>query len=110
MNASVRQALAGYVAPVLQVEPTLAAVSAAWPRKRKGAESSPLWRSQKGGRLSSQAIRRVIDELVHAASARGLVSADAGYQPTSSATHVKWQCARALQIFLLQHHRHHCRS
>ncbi len=77
MNASARQALAVYVAPVLQVEPTLVAVAGAWPRRRKGVEGSPVWRSQKGGRLSSQAIRRVIDGLVCAASARGLVPEDA---------------------------------
>ncbi len=77
LNASARQALASYVAPKLSVEPTLAAVSAAWPRRRKGVEGGPLWGSQKGGRLSSQAIRRVIDGLVRAASARGLVPPDA---------------------------------
>ncbi len=77
LNASARQALASYVALVLQVEPSLAVVSAAWPRRRKVAEGSPLWRSQKGGRLSPQAIRRVIDGLVATASARQLVSADA---------------------------------
>ncbi len=76
LNASARQALAVYVAPVLSVEPTLATVSAAWPRRRKGVEGNPLWTSQKGGRLSSQAIRRVIDGLVRAASERGLVPAD----------------------------------
>ncbi len=77
LNASARQALASYVAPKLSVEPTLAAVSAAWPRRRKGVEGGPLWGSQKGGRLSSQAIRRVIDGLVRAASTRGLVPEDA---------------------------------
>ncbi len=77
LNASVRQALASYVAPMLSVEPTLAAVSAAWPRRRKGVGGSPLWRSQKGGTLSPQAIRRVIDGLVAIASARQLVPPDA---------------------------------
>ncbi len=77
LNASARQALTSYVAPKLSVEPTLAAVAGAWPRRRKGVEGRPLWRSQKGGRLSSQAIRRVIDGLVAAASARQLVPPDA---------------------------------
>ncbi len=77
LNASARQALAGYVAPMLSVDPTLAAVAGAWPRRRRGVEDRPLWRSQKGGRLSPQAIRRVIDGLVGASSARQLVPPDA---------------------------------
>ncbi len=55
----------------------LSIVGAAWFRRRKGVEGSVLWRCQKGGRLSSQAIRRVIDGLVATASARQLVPADA---------------------------------
>ncbi len=62
---------------MLSVEPTLAAVARAWPRRRKGVEGGPLWGSQKGGRLSSQAIRRVVDGLVAATSARQLVPPDA---------------------------------
>ncbi len=77
LNASARQALASYVASMLSVEPTLAAVARAWPRRRKGVEGGPLWGSQKGGRLSSQAIRRVVDGLVAATSARQLVPPDA---------------------------------
>ncbi len=77
LNASARQALAHYAAPFLHVEPTLAAVATTWPRRQRGVPSLPLWRSQKGGRLSPQAIRRVIDELVRSAAARGLVPADA---------------------------------
>ena len=77
LNASARQALAGYVAPTLRVEPTVPAVVRAWPRRRRGAEGTPLWGSQKGGRLSAQAMRRVLDCLVRDCSARGLVPPDA---------------------------------
>ncbi len=37
LNASARQALASYVAAMLSGDPTLAAVSAAWPRRRKAS-------------------------------------------------------------------------
>ncbi len=33
-----------------------------------------------------------------------------GCQPNSAAAHVEWQCARALRIPLLYHHRRYCRS
>ncbi len=77
LNASARQALAGYTAMTLEVEPTVPAVAKAWPRRRRGADGSPLWSSQKGGRLSVQAMRRVIDCLVRGCSARGLLPEDA---------------------------------
>ncbi len=77
LNASARQALAAYVAPLLGVEPSMSPVAKAWPKRRSGTTGTPLWRSQKGGKLSSQAIRRAIDCLVRAASARGLLPADA---------------------------------
>ncbi len=77
LNASARQALAAYAAPTLRVEPTVQAVARAWPRRRRGVDGTPLWGSQKGGRLSCQAMRRVIDCLVRAASARGLLPPDA---------------------------------
>jgi site-specific recombinase XerD len=60
LNTSARMALAGYVAPLLQVEPSLRAVARAWSSHPTG----PLWISQKGGQLSVSAIGRVIDELV----------------------------------------------
>ena len=66
LNTSARTALAGYVAPLLQVEPTLKAVARVWPSHPNG----PLWISQKGGRLSVSAMGRVIDELVR--TCRGL--------------------------------------
>jgi site-specific recombinase XerD len=66
LNTSARTALAAYVAPLLQVEPTLKAVARAWSSHPNG----PLWISQKGGPLSVSAIGRMIDELVR--SSRGL--------------------------------------
>lgn len=62
LNTSARTVLAGYVAPLLQAEPTLKAVARAWSSHPTG----PLWLSQKGGQLSVSAIGRVIDELVSA--------------------------------------------
>lgn len=60
LNTSARTALAVYVAPILQVEPTLKAVARAWSSHPNG----PLWVSQKGGQLSMSAIGRIIDDLV----------------------------------------------
>lgn len=60
LNTSARTALADYVAPLLQVEPTLKAVARAWSSHPTG----PFWLSQKGGPLSVSAMGRVIDELV----------------------------------------------
>lgn len=72
LNASVRGALAAYGGPLLDVDRTLKAVAAAWPR-RHADQPVPLWRSQKGGRLSASAIWRVIAGLVRDAAGRGLV-------------------------------------
>ncbi len=77
LNASARQSLAAYAGPLLGVEPSVSAVAKAWPKRRSGTTGTPLWRSQKGGRWSGQAIRRAIDCLVRATSARGLLPADA---------------------------------
>ncbi len=77
LDASARQALAAYAAPLLGVESSVSAVAKAWPRRRSGTTGTPLWRSQKGGRWSGQAIRRAIDCMVRATSARGLLPADA---------------------------------
>lgn len=72
LNASVRQALASYVAPLLNVEPTPKAVAATWAQK-ENARFTPLWGSQKGDRLSVSAMARMIDELVRDCAARKLV-------------------------------------
>src|SRR5215212_3784229 len=77
LNATARTALAEYAAPWLGVAPTLPAVARAWPRRRPDAGGTPLWRSQKGGRLSAAAMRRTIDRLVADCARRGLVPADA---------------------------------
>lgn len=73
LNASARQALAEYLAPRLQCDPTVKAVAYAWPRRTPGGKPMPLWQSQKKGRLSTSAMRQMIDVLVRDASARGLV-------------------------------------
>lgn len=52
LNASVRQALAEYVAPPWQVEPTLKAVTVAWPRQILGQPFTPLWQSERHTQLS----------------------------------------------------------
>jgi site-specific recombinase XerD len=77
LNASARQALAAYVGPLLGVEPSMSVVARAWPKRRSGTAGTPLWRSQKGGNLSSQAMRRVLDCVVRMASARGVLPEDA---------------------------------
>jgi site-specific recombinase XerD len=76
LNGSARTALANYVAARLGVAPSLAAIATAWPRRQPGATPTPLWRSQKGGRLSTSTIRAMIDALVRDCAARGLVPPD----------------------------------
>lgn len=72
LNASARLALAIYLAPHFRCDPTVKAVAVAWP-KREAAATIPLWHSQKRGRLTSSAMRQMIDILVRDASTRGLV-------------------------------------
>jgi site-specific recombinase XerD len=76
LNGSARTALANYVAARLGVAPSLAAIATAWPRRQPGATPTPLWRSQKGGRLSTSTIRAMIDALVRDCAARELVPPD----------------------------------
>jgi len=75
LNASARQALAEYVAPRLNCDPTMKAVAHAWPRCSSNGPSAPLWQSQKKGILTTSAMRQMIDVLVRDAAARGLVTA-----------------------------------
>jgi len=75
LNAPARLALAVYLAPRLHCKPTVKAVAAAWPRREAGAVMTPLWQSQKRGRLTTSAMRQMIDILVRDASTRGLVPA-----------------------------------
>ena len=73
LNASVRQALVDYLAPLWGVEVTVKGVAAAWPHQ---PPTDPLWRSQKGGALSSRAISDLVETLVVACAQRGLVPDD----------------------------------
>ncbi len=77
LNDSVRQALADYVAPLLQVDATLKAVATVWPRSPLGGSSAPLWTSERRRQLSVREMSRVIHALVRDCAARGLVPADA---------------------------------
>lgn len=70
LNASVRQALVDYIAPLWNVEPSVKAVTAVWPGRTL---ADPLWRSQKGGALSSRAINEMIEALVETCAVRNLV-------------------------------------
>ena len=67
-----RQALADYLAPVLQVNPTLKAVAAVWSRAPRQA----VWTSERGGQLSVREMCRIIQDLVRTCAVRGLVPAD----------------------------------
>jgi site-specific recombinase XerD len=73
LNASVRQGLADYLAPLWKVEASVKAVALAWPQQ---PSLDPLWRSQKGGSLSSRAISEVIEALVASCAQRSLVPSD----------------------------------
>lgn len=68
LNASAREALAQYVAPLLGVEKvTPKAIAAAWPKPQTPAAFKPIWQSQKGGALTTSAMGQMIAELVKAA-------------------------------------------
>lgn len=75
LNASARQALAEYVAPRLNCDPTVKAVVRSWPHRLSGSPSASLWQSQKKGILTASAMRQMIDVLVQDAATRGLVPA-----------------------------------
>lgn len=77
LNASARQALAEYVAPRFGCYPTIKAVARAWPRYKSNTNPSLLWLSQKGGHLTTSAMRQMIDAVVRNAAARGLVPSEA---------------------------------
>ena len=75
LNASARQALAEYVAPRLNCEPTVKAAAHSWPRRSSADPSVFLWQSQKKGILTTSAMRQMSDVLVRDAAARALVPA-----------------------------------
>jgi site-specific recombinase XerD len=77
LNGSARQALAEYLAPRFGCDPTIKAVAAAWPCSKANTNPVPLWRSQKGGRLTTSAMRQMLDIVVRDAAARKLVPATA---------------------------------
>ena len=77
LNASARQALAEYVAPRFGCDPTIKVVALAWPRSRLNTKPSLLWLSQKGGNLTTSAMRQMIDAVVRDAAARGHVPSKA---------------------------------
>ena len=80
LNASARQALAENLAPRFGCDPTIKAVALAWPRPKPHARPLPLWRSQKGGVLTTSAMRQMIDIVVRNAATRGLVPANTSAQ------------------------------
>ncbi len=75
LNASARQALADYLAPRFGCDPTIKAVALSWPHPNPLAKPLPLWRSQKGGALTTSAMRQMIDIIVRDAAVRELVPA-----------------------------------
>jgi site-specific recombinase XerD len=70
LNASVRQALAEYLAALWGVDPAVKHVAAVWSQQ---LPAEPLWRSQKGGALSSRAISDLVETLVAICAQRGLM-------------------------------------
>lgn len=60
LNASLRQALADYLAPRLEVDPTIKAVAAAWPVKKP----INIWLSERGNSLSLREMNRTIQRLL----------------------------------------------
>lgn len=73
LNTSARQALANYLASQWLCDPTIKAVALFWPHVKVTTKPAQLWRSQKGGRLTTSAMRQMIDAAVRDAATRGLV-------------------------------------
>lgn len=68
LNASARDALANYVGPRLGVEkPSIKAVAAKWPKQKSSQLFEPVFKSQKGGALTTSAMGQMIADLVKAA-------------------------------------------
>jgi site-specific recombinase XerD len=68
LNATARTALAEYLGPRIGVAPNLKAVANVWSRMK--TTTTPLWESQKKGKLTSSAIGQMIAELVEACGSR----------------------------------------
>jgi site-specific recombinase XerD len=72
LNSSARDALATYVAPTLGIEkPSIKTVSAKWPNAPFPEAFNPIFKSQKGGALTTSAMGQMIADLVKGAN--GLV-------------------------------------
>ena len=70
LNHSIRQALADYVAPLMVVTNSLKEVTLA---ASKQPPTVPLWKSERGTRLSVREMSRMIHQLVKVCAARELV-------------------------------------
>jgi len=75
LNESARQALAGYTAPMLNVQPTLKAIAAAWSRDNAPRQILPLWQGQKGV-LTLVSMDRLIKNFILSCAARQLLSGE----------------------------------
>jgi site-specific recombinase XerD len=70
VNASAREAIAAYVAPLFGLEkPSVKAVAKGWPKPRSSEAHEPVFLSQKGGALTTSAMGQMIADLVKAAGA-----------------------------------------
>jgi site-specific recombinase XerD len=68
LNSSARDAIATCVAPRLQIEkPSIKTVAKGWPKPKSPEAFLPLFKSQKGGGLTTSAMGQMIDDLVKAA-------------------------------------------
>jgi site-specific recombinase XerD len=73
LNQSIRQALADYVAPILGRGNSVHEVAVVWAQQ---PPTAPLWRSERGTRLSVREMSRMIHQLLHACAVRNLLPVD----------------------------------
>ena len=76
LNSSIRSALVDYAAPILDCQPRAREVARQWSKSQEAQKNLPLWVSQKGNRLSSPAMWRVINRVVAECANRELVPAE----------------------------------
>jgi site-specific recombinase XerD len=76
LNSSIRSALVDYAAPILDCQPRAKEVARQWSKSQEAQKNLPLWVSQKGNRLSSPAMWRVINRIVAECANRELVPAE----------------------------------
>lgn len=72
LNGSIRQALADYIAPRLDVPSTLRAVTAAWRNEEAAFRATRLWQSQKGT-LTLVSMDRLVKDFIRSCAQRGLL-------------------------------------